>query len=342
MRPDTQFFTVYQIGTLNNRNKIWTSLWDANRAQEAFRFTLSPDPLPLDEQKYVLPNRGYDLIGALKDMCRQREIQQPAFFFTSLPLGDPAQGNDENEFWFDDCIGESGSLRAIISTYWWEHSFPGHHVKKYVLMILSSYMLWQKMNLMPHDDEIARRCINDYNDDVVSMLACLDGDGLCPDCWQKLDSQIEQGLFSVFEAAAALRLLYKAGGRRSCFVAMPFDEAMLPVYDVIKSTLSQSGWFVLRADEMHCLRNITDAILFGICIADRVIADVTDKNANVAYELGVAKGLSKDTFLLTQDKELPFDLKDKRASLYGTASGQPNLQKLESDLKAAFDLPRNE
>ena len=291
--------------------------------------------LPLDQKKYILPNNGYDLLKALKDLCGRRKIAQPAFFFTSLPLGAEAVGKIPEEFYYDDCIGESiSTVRAIISTYWWEREFANLPIVKFVLMMLSQYMLWLRIGDMPHDDVVARGCLYDYNNDVVSVTKCFDGNGLCLDCWRKFDSKIDKHEYSIFEAAAALRMFNKAADRKICFVAMPFNKEMNPVFDLVSETLKEAGWSTLRADKMHYLKNITDAILFGICVADRVIADLTGKNANVSYELGFAKALSTDTFLMSQD-ELPFDLKDKRACLYGPPD-RPDLKKLEIHLREEF------
>lgn len=54
--------------------------------------------------------------------------------------------------------------------------------------------------------------------------------------------------------------------------------------------------------------------------SDFIIADLSDKNANVFYELGYAHAIGKLTILLTQNSEdIPFDLKHKRHIIYGNS-----------------------
>src|SRR5438552_4008695 len=102
------------------------------------------------------------------------------------------------------------------------------------------------------------------------------------------------------------------------FVIMPFRPELNKVYEeVIKSSLQEEGFGVSRADSSIDLRNILDDIVDGIATADLIIADVTDVNANVFYELGLAHGLDIPTLMITQSiNSLPFDLKNYRALEY--------------------------
>ena len=75
---------------------------------------------------------------------------------------------------------------------------------------------------------------------------------------------------------------------------------------------------ISRADTTPNQRNIVRDIIRGISDCDLVIADLTNLNANVLYELGVAHGLDKPVILLSQDtpESLPFDLKSYRVLPY--------------------------
>lgn len=54
--------------------------------------------------------------------------------------------------------------------------------------------------------------------------------------------------------------------------------------------------------------------------ADIIIADMTDKNANVFYEVGYAHAKDKLVLLITKDaNDIPFDLKHYRHIVYGTS-----------------------
>ena len=56
-----------------------------------------------------------------------------------------------------------------------------------------------------------------------------------------------------------------------------------------------------RAQDLSSARNILADIVQGIEGATIVVADLTDLNPNVFYEVGIAHALQKPVILLTQD-----------------------------------------
>jgi hypothetical protein len=118
-----------------------------------------------------------------------------------------------------------------------------------------------------------------------------------------------------------------------CFVLMPFSEKFLPLYeDHIRPAIENAGLRCERADEIQGTSLITWDIWEKINRSRFLIAELTDQNPNVFYELGLAHALSKDVVLLTQSMDfVPFDLKVLRCILYEfTPRG---IQKLEKSLK---------
>ena len=77
---------------------------------------------------------------------------------------------------------------------------------------------------------------------------------------------------------------------------------------------------VLRADKLESAgsrRPIIQDIYDAIESSDFLICDLTDRNANVMYELGYAHALGKPAFLISQDLALiPFDLRRLRVFSY--------------------------
>jgi nucleoside 2-deoxyribosyltransferase len=60
-----------------------------------------------------------------------------------------------------------------------------------------------------------------------------------------------------------------------------------------------------------------DDIVKSIDAADVVLADLTRKNANVLYEVGICHALGKPVLLLTQSlDDVPFDLRHRRVLVY--------------------------
>ncbi|MFN7979216.1 MAG: hypothetical protein U0P30_13860 [Vicinamibacterales bacterium] len=103
-----------------------------------------------------------------------------------------------------------------------------------------------------------------------------------------------------------------------CFVIMPFGGYFDGYYtDVIRPSLERAGVECKRADEIYSTRAILQDIYDAIQSADICLADVTDKNPNVSYELGVAHALRKPTIITTQRLEdVPFDYKHLRIVKY--------------------------
>lgn len=103
-----------------------------------------------------------------------------------------------------------------------------------------------------------------------------------------------------------------------CFVIMPFSDKLDPIYEsIIKPVLKELKYNSLRADEIFTSKPIIDDIWQNIKKSKFLIADLTDRNPNVFYELGLAHALSKDVILLTQDlKDIPFDLRHYRIIVY--------------------------
>jgi Nucleoside 2-deoxyribosyltransferase len=115
------------------------------------------------------------------------------------------------------------------------------------------------------------------------------------------------------------------------FVLMPFETDWSTN---VKSTIGQvcdrmagqfQGLHWERADDMTEPGRITDQIISAIERADVVIADITDANPNVLFELGYADALKKRIIVLNQRVEdTPFDIKDWRQIIY-SPSALPSL-----------------
>lgn len=103
------------------------------------------------------------------------------------------------------------------------------------------------------------------------------------------------------------------------FVIMPFNEKFDDIYQIgIKQTAKKSGVNAYRLDEELFDEGMLDKIYKEIETSDFIIADLSDKNPNVFYELGYAHAIGKLCILTTKDAfNIPFDLKHKRHIVYG-------------------------
>ena len=83
------------------------------------------------------------------------------------------------------------------------------------------------------------------------------------------------------------------------FVIMPFNEHFDVIYnDFIKPVLEKNRFLVERADEIQGSQNIQRGIVGGIYNSELIVADLTEHNPNVYYELGLVHGLRKKLFFL--------------------------------------------
>jgi hypothetical protein len=103
-----------------------------------------------------------------------------------------------------------------------------------------------------------------------------------------------------------------------CFVLMPFDANFKPVYeDHIVPALKAAGLNCLRADDIFRNTEIIEDIWEHINRARVIVADLTGRNPNVYYEVGIAHTVGKEVVLLTQSMDdIPFDLRHIRVIKY--------------------------
>lgn len=122
------------------------------------------------------------------------------------------------------------------------------------------------------------------------------------------------------------------------FVIMPFTPKWSAcVFQTIKDVLAESGMKCIRADEQYG-HQILEDVWKGICEASLVVADVTSRNPNVYYELGIAHVLGRRVLLITQDiADIPFDTRVYRHVLYQYSRQRhrngKHMTKLAKDLK---------
>jgi nucleoside 2-deoxyribosyltransferase len=95
------------------------------------------------------------------------------------------------------------------------------------------------------------------------------------------------------------------------FVLMPFSPAFDDAYKLaIKPACDVAGAYAERVDEQIFSGSILERIYNQISKADLVIADMSERNPNVFYEVGYAHAIGKTTVLITRSAEdIPFDLK---------------------------------
>jgi hypothetical protein len=131
----------------------------------------------------------------------------------------------------------------------------------------------------------------------------------------------------------------------SCFVMMPFASPIGTYYELIyKPAIEKAGLTPFRADtEIFATGKIMDQVWTGINAASVLVAELTTKNPNVFYELGIAHALKKPVVLVSSNEDdVPFDLKHIRVIYYDVNDpfwGQKLLTKVAENILSAMTNP---
>ena len=110
----------------------------------------------------------------------------------------------------------------------------------------------------------------------------------------------------------------KTESKGTCFVMMPFKDPFDVYYDAIfKPAVIKAKLDPVRADDLFRPSVIVSDLWQMIQDAKLLLAELTTKNANVFYELGLAHAIGKPVVLVSETMgDVPFDLQQLRILLY--------------------------
>jgi nucleoside 2-deoxyribosyltransferase len=104
---------------------------------------------------------------------------------------------------------------------------------------------------------------------------------------------------------------------RKCFIVCPIGEENSPtrtrsdklLRHIITPVCEACGYETIRVDKVNHNESITEKIINYLEESDLVIADVTDVNPNVFFEIGYRKALGRHIIHLSEKTtKLPFDI----------------------------------
>lgn len=137
----------------------------------------------------------------------------------------------------------------------------------------------------------------------------------------------------------------KVDATDTCFVMMPFAPPLGEYYEKIyKPAIEKAGIRPMRADaEIFGTGKIIDQIWTGINSAKVLVAELTTRNPNVFYELGLAHALEKPVVLVSSNEsDVPFDLQHIRVIYYDTSDpfwGNKLMDKVAENILSAIENP---
>jgi hypothetical protein len=151
-----------------------------------------------------------------------------------------------------------------------------------------------------------------------------------------------------FEPSDTLRKLGRSvsiSPTDACFVVMPFALPLGNHYHLIyEPAISKAGLKPVRADDdIFATGKIIDQVWAGINSAKVLVAELTSRNPNVFYELGLAHALQKPVVLVSATEEdVPFDVRHIRVIYYDVHDpfwGEKLINKVAENILSALRNP---
>lgn len=104
----------------------------------------------------------------------------------------------------------------------------------------------------------------------------------------------------------------------TCFVIMPFRALFESQYErVVRPAVEAAGLACVRGNEIYAEQSIIQDIWRSIRRSRVIVAELSGRNPNVMYEIGLAHAIGKPIVLLTREQEdVPFDLRSLRYLYY--------------------------
>jgi hypothetical protein len=94
-----------------------------------------------------------------------------------------------------------------------------------------------------------------------------------------------------------------------CFVIMPFAPGYDGIYEIVKSAGQMAGFDTERADETYSPDSVPERIQNFLETASVLVAEISQENPNVYYELGLAHASKKPVILICKkETKIPFDI----------------------------------
>lgn len=128
------------------------------------------------------------------------------------------------------------------------------------------------------------------------------------------------------------------------FIISPFSKEITDFYrEILRPTVeSIEDMICLRADDIYTANVVMEDVWKLICESPVIVADLTDRNANVFYEVGLAHAIGKKVIIIAQNiDDIPFDLRALRCIKYDpsnkdqTSFQEKLLQTIETILNEA-------
>lgn len=291
---------IVQIGD-SHSSEINNTIISLSELQNQYYIEI--DPVRLNIPKRIDPKNPDGLLSrALRTHIIKYDYPEYPIGIVNIPL--------ENN---NICV--SNESAALISVYKWK-SFCQYSVETGLKYLIATLLLDIKQVIGAYHED-TRGCPNDLCNDLRDINKGIRKADYCSECKAAFNVALETGRITWPELASVYRILDSVAKRKIAFVIMPFHKKFNGVYAAIKQILGKFNYHSIRADEIFQTRSIMHIVNETISRSSIVIADLTDRNPNVFYELGLAHAQGKSTVILAQNEEdIPFDLRDRQYVVY--------------------------
>jgi hypothetical protein len=131
----------------------------------------------------------------------------------------------------------------------------------------------------------------------------------------------------------------------TCFVMQPFASPHGDYYEkIFRPAIEKTGLQAVRADaDIFGTGKIIDQVFMGIKAAKVLVSELSTRNPNVFYELGLAHAMSKPVVLVSSNEpDVPFDLQHIRVIYYDVNDpfwGTKLIEKVAENILSALKNP---
>lgn len=105
--------------------------------------------------------------------------------------------------------------------------------------------------------------------------------------------------------------------KKTVFILTPMNPEYQKDYEWIKEGFSKHNYICTRGDDINVNENLLSHIIGEMLASTFVVANISGRNPNVFYELGIAHALGKDIVLVTRSaNDITFDLSSSQVVVY--------------------------
>jgi hypothetical protein len=127
------------------------------------------------------------------------------------------------------------------------------------------------------------------------------------------------------------------------FVIQPFDSSSDGLFELILAAAATANAIVVRADmDAPVGADAVESIQSAILASSLVIADITNANPNVMYEVGFAQAHNKPLLVIaSSSRSVPLDLARVRVVIYDLANRNEFVKRLAKSISDALRNPES-